>query len=64
MTRRHPKIRLVQGDAAISLAMVRRESPALADRDAPNKPYVEAGGTPLPTGGAIAITFALARRRR
>ena len=62
MTACHPKMRLVQSDAAISVAMVRREPPEESGRDALNESAVEVPATPRRPGGAIAVSFAMARR--
>ena len=63
MTRCHPKMRLVQNDAAISVAMVRREPAEKSGRDVLNESNVEALATLHRPGGAIAVSFAMARRK-
>lgn len=62
MTRCHPKRRLVQKDAAISVAMVRREPAEKSGRDVLNESNVQALATSHRPGGAIAVSFAMARR--
>jgi hypothetical protein len=62
MTSSHPKMRLVQSDAAISVAMVRREAAEKSGRDALHESTFAAPAAPHRPGGAIAVSFAIARR--
>jgi hypothetical protein len=64
MTTCYPQMRLVQSDAAISVAMVRREPSERRGREALSESTFETPTMPPQRSGAIAVAFAQARRGR